>query len=404
MVGPLENLRIVELGHVIAGPLAASLLSDFGAKVVKVETPGRPDMMRDLGPTAIDGVGVWWKTLARNKQILGLDWKREEGLKVLRKLVERSDVLVENFRPGVLERAGIGPEVLHGWNPDLVILRVSGYGQDGPMRDTPAFGRAAEAMSGLAHLTGFADGSPMHPGFPAADSTTGLMGALGLMIALYARERGVVRGQVVDLAVFEALLRLIDYHVPAATGAGIAPIRNGLRQPMDFAPGGMFRTRDGIWVTVSAGSAETARRLLRAVGGDSLADDPRFASLHSMSQHMTEVFDTLNAYITARDFSEVQVEFERHDAVAAPVLSVEQIIDHPQICHRGDIASVEGDPTHVVGPVPHFSITPGVLRWLGRPRGADTAAVLEALGYDDVQIADLARTGCIETALEEERT
>ena len=222
MVGPLENLRIVELGHVIAGPLAASLLSDFGAKVVKVETPGRPDMMRDLGPTAIDGVGVWWKTLARNKQILGLDWKSEEGLKVLRKLVERSDVLVENFRPGVLERAGIGPEVLHGWNPDLVILRVSGYGQDGPMRDTPAFGRAAEAMSGLAHLTGFADGSPMHPGFPAADSTTGLMGALGLMIALYARERGVVRGQVVDLAVFEALLRLIDYHVPAVTGAGIA--------------------------------------------------------------------------------------------------------------------------------------------------------------------------------------
>ncbi len=164
MSGPLHNLRIIELGHVIAGPLSAALLSDFGADVIKVEAPNRTDMMRDLGPKAKDGVGVWWKTLGRNKQTLGLDWKSDEGRGILRKLVEGADVLVENFRPGVLERAAIGPEILHGWNPDLVILRVSGYGQDGPMRDVPAFGRAAEAMSGLAHLTGFTDGPPMHPG------------------------------------------------------------------------------------------------------------------------------------------------------------------------------------------------------------------------------------------------
>lgn len=189
MAGPLHNLRIIELGHVIVSPLSAALLSDFGADVIKVEAPNRTDMMRDLGPKAKDGVGVWWKTLGRNKQTLGLDWKSDEGRGILRKLVEGADVLVENFRPGVLERAAIGPEILHGWNPDLVILRVSGYGQDGPMRDVPAFGRAAEAMSGLAHLTGFTDGPPMHPGFPAADSTTGLMGALGIMIALLAREQ-----------------------------------------------------------------------------------------------------------------------------------------------------------------------------------------------------------------------
>ena len=145
MAMPLGDIRIIELGHVIAGPLAAALLSDFGAEVIKIEAPGRGDMMRELGPKAQDGVGVWWKTLARNKRILALDWKSDRGREVLEKLVERADVLVENFRPGVLERAGIGPEVLHQWNPDLVILRVSGYGQDGPMRKTPAFGRAGFA-------------------------------------------------------------------------------------------------------------------------------------------------------------------------------------------------------------------------------------------------------------------
>ncbi|WP_282127731.1 CaiB/BaiF CoA transferase family protein [Roseobacter litoralis] len=395
MTGPLDHLKIIELGHVIAGPLSAALLSDFGADVIKIEAPNRTDMMRDLGPKAEDGVGVWWKTLGRNKKTLGLDWKSDEGRDILRKLVEGADVLVENFRPGVLERAGIGPDILHGWNQELIILRVSGYGQDGPMRDVPAFGRAAEAMSGLAHLTGFPDGPPMHPGFPAADSTTGLMGALGIMIALLAREKGTARGQVVDLAVFEALLRLMDYPVPALTGANHSPRRNGLRQPMDFAPGGMFRTSDGVWLTVSAGSAETAQRLLRAVGGDTLADDPRFATLAEMSQHMSMVFDAINDFVTQHTLVEVEAEFARHDAVASKVLSVEEIATNEQIRHRGDIVSVEGEPTQVVGPIPHLSATPGALRWLGRPPGADTRAILRDIGLDDDQIAALSVAGLV---------
>lgn len=395
MTSPLHQLKIIELGHVIAGPLSTSLLSDFGADVIKIEAPNRPDMMRDLGPKAGDGVGVWWKTLGRNKKNLSLDWKSGQGRDILRRLVESADVLVENFRPGVLERAGVGPETLHEWNPDLVILRVSGYGQDGPMRDVPAFGRAAEAMSGLAHLTGFADGPPMHPGFPAADSTTGLMGALGIMIALFAREKGIARGQVVDLAVFEALLRLMDYPVPALTGANLSPRRNGLRQPMDFAPGGMFRTSDGVWVTVSAGSAETAQRLLRAVGGDALADDPRFATLGEMSQHMAVVFDAINDFVTQHTLAEVEAEFARHDAVASPVLSVEEIMTNEQIRHRGDIVSVEGEQTQVIGPIPHLSATPGELRWLGRPPGADSRSILRNLGYDDDRITALCEAGFV---------
>jgi len=395
MSGPLHHLKIIELGHVIAGPLSAALLSDFGADVIKIESPNRTDMMRDLGPKAEDGVGVWWKTLGRNKQTLSLNWKSDEGRDILRKLVEGADVLVENFRPGVLERGGVGPDTLHEWNPDLIILRVSGYGQEGPMRDVPAFGRAAEAMSGLAHLTGFADGPPMHPGFPAADSTTGLMGALGIMIALFAREKGTARGQVVDLAVFEALLRLMDYPVPALTGANHSPRRNGLRQPMDFAPGGMFRTSDGVWLTVSAGSAETAQRLLRAVGGDTLANDPRFATLDEMSQHMAVVFDAINDFVTQHTLTEVEAEFALHDAVASRVLSVEDITTNEQIRHRGDIVSVEGEKTKVVGPVPHLSATPGALRWLGRPPGADTRSILRDLGFDDERITALCEAGLV---------
>jgi len=403
MVMPLGNVRVIELGHVIAGPMAATLLSDFGAEVIKIEAPGKPDMMRDLGPKAQDGVGVWWKTLARNKRILSLDWKSEAGREVLAKLVKTADVLVENFRPGVLERANIGPETMYEWNPDLVILRVSGYGQDGPMRDTPAFGRAAEAMSGLAHLTGYPDGPPMHPGFPAADSSTGLMGALGVMLALFAREKGVARGQIVDLAVFESLLRLIDYHIPALTGAGVSPNRNGLRQPMDFAPGGTFRTRDGTWLTVSAGGAETARRLLRAVGGDGLADNPSFSTMAGIAAQMPEIFERVRNFVNARDFAEVQAEFARHDAVAAPVLDIADIVAHPQINWRDDIVSIDGDETKVVGPIPHLSGTPGSVRWLGRALGADTESVLKEAGYSAAAIEQLAMHGIVSVGLGQEK-
>lgn len=400
MTGPLHHLKVIELGHVIAGPLSTALLSDFGADVIKVEAPNRTDMLRDLGPKAEDGVGVWWKTLGRNKKTLSLDWKSDDGRDILRRLVEGADVLVENFRPGVLERAGVGPETLHEWNPDLVILRISGYGQEGPMRDVPAFGRAAEAMSGLAHLTGFADGPPMHPGFPAADSTTGLMGAMGIMLALFARETGSARGQVIDLAVFEALFRLMDYPVPALTGANHSARRNGLRQPMDYAPGGMFRTSDGVWLTVSAGSAETAQRLLRAVGGDTLADDPRFATLDEMSRHMAVVFDAINDFVTQRTLAEVEAEFARHDAIASRVLSVEEITTNEQIRYRGDIVSVEGEQTQVIGPIPHLSATPGELRWLGRKPGADTRSILRDLGIEDERIAALCEAGHVSLAEE----
>ncbi|AKO98941.1 CoA transferase [Primorskyibacter flagellatus] len=394
--GPLSDVRVIELGHVIAAPMCGALLSDFGADVVKIERPGMGDMLRVLSARTSDGVGAWWKTLARNKRLMALDWKSEDGRAVLRRLVENAHVLIENFRPGVLERAGLAPEVLHEWNPDLVIVRISGYGQTGPRASWPGFGRAGEAMSGLAHITGFADNAPMHPGFPAADSTTGLMAAYGTMMALHAVRNGSARGQVVDLAIFEPLLRLIDYHVPTRTGAGISVDRNGLQAPNSYAPAGVFRARDGKWITVSAGSAATGRRLLEAAVGKKWAEQPQFQSLDGFAKHMDEIVDRLGAFVAQHDAQKVIDIFSAHDAVAAMVYDVDDILADPQIAARGDIVGVEGDDTKVVGPVPKLDKTPGRLRWLGRSElGADTRAILQELAYDTGQIDTLIEQGTV---------
>lgn len=394
--GPLSDVRVIELGHVIAAPMCGALLSDFGADVVKIERPGQGDMLRVLSARASDGVGAWWKTLARNKRLMALDWKSEDGRAILRRLVENAHVLIENFRPGVLERAGLAPGVLHEWNPDLVIVRISGYGQTGPRASWPGFGRAGEAMSGLAHITGFADNAPMHPGFPAADSTTGLMAAYGTMMALHAVRNGSARGQVVDLAIFEPLLRLIDYHVPTRTGAGLSVDRNGLQAPNSYAPAGVFRARDGKWITVSAGSAATGRRLLEAAGGKTWAEQPQFQSLDGFAAHMDEIVDRLGAFVAQHDAQEAIDIFGAHDAVAAMVYDVDDILADPQIAARGDIVGVEGDDTKVVGPVPKLDKTPGRLRWLGRSElGADTRAILQELAYDTGQIDTLIEQGTV---------
>jgi len=394
--GPLSDVRVIEMGHVIAAPMCGALLSDFGADVIKIERPGEGDMLRVLSVRAKDGVGVWWKTLARNKRLLALDWKSDEGHKVLRRLVENAHVLIENFRPGVLERAGLAPEVLHEWNPDLVIVRISGYGQTGPRASWPGFGRAGEAMSGLAHMTGFADDAPMHPGFPAADSTTGLMAAYGAMMALHAVRNGSARGQVVDLAIFEPLLRLIDYHVPTRTGAGLRVDRNGLQAPNSYAPAGVFRAKDGKWVTISAGSAATGRRLLEAAGGAEWAAEPQFLTLDGFAEHMDDIVKQLGAFVAQLGAQEAIDIFREHDAVAAMVYDVDDILADPQIAARGDIVGVEGDDTKVVGPVPKLDKTPGRLRWLGRSElGADSRTVLEELGYDSGQIDGLVEIGTV---------
>ena len=396
--GPLSGYRVLDLGHVLAGPFAATLLGDFGAEVIKVERPGEGDPARSLGPQTESGP-VWWKSLARNKCSLALDWTEPLGKKALERLVANSHVLVESFRPGVIERHGLGPETLLGWNPDLVILRVSGYGQSGPYSPRPGFGKAAEALSGVVHLTGLRDGAPMHAGFALADMSSGLMGAYGVVMALLAIARGKAKGQVIDLPIYETPMRLLDYHIPVRTGSNYVPQRNGNQQTLSLGLSGIFQSKDGRWITYTAATMTIIRRVLKLIGGERLLHDPRFRTLAGASEHDTEINRHVAAWMKERSAEEVIKMFGESQAVAAVVFDAEDILKDPHIAARGNIVSVEGESVKVVGVVPSLSATPGSVRWLGPAKvGQDSAYVLKVVaGLDEREIAALRASGATST-------
>jgi crotonobetainyl-CoA:carnitine CoA-transferase CaiB-like acyl-CoA transferase len=392
--GVLEGIRVLDFGHALAGPFAATLLADFGADVLKVERPGTGDAMRDLGPEGPSG-RAWWKSMGRGKRCLALDWKHPKSRPVIQKLVRVSHVLVESFRPGVLEKNGLGPETLHSWNPSLIILRVSGYGQSGPYSARPGFGKAAEALSGLCDLTGFPDGPPMHPGFPMGDMTTGLMGAYGVMLALYAIQKGGL-GQIIDMGIYEAPMRLIDYHVPVRTGTTGRPRRNGNRQPMSFSPSGIYRTKDGKWITYSAATHSIARRVLTLIGAPELAALP---SLTDISRFDDEIDRRMQAWVALRSTQEVMDQFSAAEAVAEMIYDVDDILADPHVQARQNIVEVDGDPCKVINVVPRLSTTPGRVRWLGRDIGQDTVTILSELaGLAESEIAELVDSGSVYAA------
>jgi crotonobetainyl-CoA:carnitine CoA-transferase CaiB-like acyl-CoA transferase len=390
-------LRVVDLGHDYSAPFAATLFADFGADVIKVEKPGKGDVMRDVGPDSPTGPVVW-KSAARNKRLLGLDWKNQDSRPVLERLIKWADVLVESYRPGVLERNNLAPATLLELNPSLIILRISGYGQTGPYHARPGFGKVGEAFSGVCDLTGSPHGPPTHAGFPMADMTSGLMGAFGILVALHARERGAAKGQVIDLGLYETPLRLIDFHIPVRTAVGLSPRRNGNRHPLSMAMSGMYQSADGKWITYSAGSVDVAKRVLRMIGGDSLAEDPRFTDLRSICRHDDEIDRLMTAWFAARSASEALEAFGKADAVAAPIYDVEDILADPQVAARENVASVPDEPCKLVNVVPSLSATPGRLRWIGGELGEHTTEILRSLRFTDGEIRDLLAGGAVSAA------
>jgi crotonobetainyl-CoA:carnitine CoA-transferase CaiB-like acyl-CoA transferase len=304
-------------------------------------------------------------------------------------------VLVESYRPGVLEKNNLGPEKLFALNPELVVLRVSGYGQTGPYNDRPGFGKVGEAFSGFCDLTGPRDGPPTHAGFPMADMTTGLMGAFGIMIALHALREGLAKGQVIDLALYETPLRLIDFHVPVRTGAGLIPKRNGNRHPLSMAMSGMYKSADEKWITYSAGSFTVAKRVLRMIGGDALADDPRFTDLRSICRHDDEINHRMTTWFSARTAAEALKSFKDADAVAECVYEIDDILSDPHVAARANIANFSGEDCRVVNVVPKLSVTPGQLRWLGRDIGHDSVQILRSLQFSENEIAELLDSGAV---------
>jgi crotonobetainyl-CoA:carnitine CoA-transferase CaiB-like acyl-CoA transferase len=392
---PLEGIRVVEAATLFAAPLASMLLGDFGADVVKIEHPQRPDPARGHGASK-DGVGLWFKTLSRNKRLITLSLSAPAGRDVFLGLVERSDVLIENFRPGTLERWRLGPEELHDVNPGLVIARVSGFGQTGPYASRPGFGTLAEAMSGFAAMNGEPDDPPLLPPLALADGVTAFATALSVLAALRARE-STGRGQVVDISLVEPLMLLLGPQLAQADLLGSVQPRTGNRSSHN-APRNLYRTADGRWVAVSASATSIAERVLRLVGRADLAEQEWFATGSARAAHVDEIDAAVASWIAARTRDEVVAAFEQAEAAVGPVYDALELLDDPQLAAIGAIAAVPDDDLGRVlmsNVIARMSETPGEIRWAGRAHGADTAEVLAELGIDEDGLAALRADGAV---------
>jgi len=377
-----------------AGPLAATMLGDFGAEVIKVEHP-KGDPVRYHGASK-DGVGLWGKVVGRNKRGITLYLGSPEGQEVFRRLVENADVVVENFRPGTLERWGLGYEELSRINPGLVLVRVTGFGQFGPYSGRPGFGTLAEAMSGFAAITGEPDGPPTLPPFGLADGISALAAAFATMTALRARET-TGRGQVVDLAIIEPILTLLGPQPTVYDALGQIQPRTGNRSANN-APRNTYRTRDGRWVAVSTSAQSIAERVMHLVGRPEFVDEPWFASGAERAQHADELDEAVGSWIAERDRDEVVRAFEEAHAAVAPIYDVRDVLADPQFNALGSLVRV---PDPELGSVLmqnvlfRLSETPGEIRSAGPSIGQHTAEVLGELGIGPDEVAELRRKGAV---------
>lgn len=393
--GPLEDLKVLDIATLFAGPGAATILADFGADVLKIEHPTRPDGARTHGRSK-DGKGLWWLMLARNKRTATLDLSKPAGREIFLELVRDADVVVENFRPGTLEKWGLDYETLADVNPRVVLVRVTGFGQTGPMARRPAYGTLAEAMSGFAYSTGQPDGPPTLPPLALADNIAGLATAIAILTALHARTR-TGRGQVVDLAIIEPILAMLGPQLLAYDQLGHVTERSGNRSENN-APRNTYLTSDGHWVAISSSSTSIAERVMRLVGRPDLVEQPWFGSGAERARHADEIDGAVAAWIAQRPMAEVIDEFERAEAAIAPVYDMSQVAADEQLNAIGAIATVD-DPdlgaVRMQNVLFRMSETPGRIRYTGKPHGADTDAVLAELGYGPDAIAELRDGGVV---------
>ncbi|AGS68953.1 CaiB/BaiF CoA transferase family protein [Streptomyces collinus] len=392
---PLSALRVLDLATLFAGPMAATLLGDYGAEVIKVEHPRRPDPSRGHGP-ARDGIGLWWKVLGRNKRAVTLDLSRPGGRATLLRLAATADVLIENFRPGTLEKWDLGWAELSAANPRLVLTRVTAFGQFGPYAHRPGFGTLAEAMSGFAALTGEPDAPPTLPPFGLADSVAGLATAYAVMTALAARER-TGAGQVVDMAIIEPILAVLGPHATWYDQLGHVQERTGNRSANN-APRNTYRTADGHWVAVSTSAQSVAERVMRLVGRPELIDEPWFATGVDRAAHADVLDEAVGSWIAGRTRDEVLAAFEKAEAAVAPVQDVRDVMTDPQYRALDTITTVDDPelgPLRMQNVLFRLSSTPGAIRWAGRPHGADTDAVLTELGLTPAELRALREEGAL---------
>jgi len=396
--GPLQGIRVVEFGQLLAGPYVGTLLGDFGADVIKVEPPPAGDAMRDWGRLRHNDHSLWWAILARNKRSVTLNLRSEAGQGIARQLVENVDVVLENFRPGTMERWGLGPEQVHAVNPRAVYARVTGYGQTGRYRDRPGFAAAGEAIAGLRYINGYPGQAPPRYGISLGDTLAAQSAFQGIVLALYARDVHGAAGQVVDASITDACFAMTESSVLEYEKADFVREPTGPRLPR-VAPSNVYRSKDGKWVVIAANHDTLWRRLAQLLGRPELADDPRFDTHHARGQHedlLDEIIGEWAANYTAAELDEIV-----NDAgvVCAPVYTAADVYADPYFRERGLLIECDDDVHGRItapGVVPRLTGTPGTVRrsarWTG---GADTESVLTGLGLDAATLEVLRREGVV---------
>lgn len=400
MAGPLTGIKVLELGTLIAAPFASRLLAEFGAEVVKVEDPKTGDPIRTWRHLH-DGTSLWWYVQARNKKSIALNLKDPRAQQIARRLALEADVVIENYRPGVLEKWSLGYEQLRAANPATVMVRISGYGQTGPMRDRPGFGAIAESMGGIRYVTGYPDRPPVRIGISIGDSVAALHAVIGAMMALRHRDatggRGRGEGQLVDVALYEAVFNLMESTLPEYDVFGAVRGRTGGSLP-GIVPSNTYECADGAAIVVAGNGDAIFRRLMTAIGRDDLANDPSLERNDGRVRRVAEIDDAIQAWCGQRSIDDALALLSAADVPVSRIYSVADMVRDPQFLARGMVEHAtlpDGTPMKVPAVVPKLSATPGETRWLGPRLGEHTDEVLRGLGLDAAAIRSLREEGVI---------
>jgi formyl-CoA transferase len=393
---PLQGVKVIELGTLIAGPFCARLLAEFGAEVIKIEPPGGGDPLRKWRKLH-DGTSLWWYAQARNKKSVTLDLKHPEAQEIVRKLARDADIVIENFRPGAMEKWGLGWNELSSINPRLIMIRLSGFGQTGPYRDRPGFGAIAESMGGLRYVTGHPDRAPVRVGVSIGDSIAALHGVIGALMALHHRNVNGGRGQYVDVALYEAVFNLMESVLPEYDMFGFVRERSGASLP-GIVPSNTYVTRDGKYVVIGANADSIFKRMMNAIGRPDLAGDASLAHNDGRVARTEEIEKVIGDWVAAHDLDHVLGVLEKADVPSGKIYDIADIVRDPHYAAREMIRShrlKDGTTLKLPGIVPKLSDTPGETKWIGPALGEHTAEVLAALGYGDEQQRELKKRGVI---------
>jgi formyl-CoA transferase len=386
---PLKGVKVLELGSLIAGPFCGKTLADFGAEVIKVEPPGQGDPLRRWRKMR-NGVSLWWHVQSRNKKSITVDLRQPEGQDIVRRLARECQVVIENFRPGALEKWQIGWEELSRENPQLVLVRISGYGQTGPYRERPGFAAIGEAMGGLRHITGFPDRPPVRPNLSIGDSLASLHGVIGALLALYHIKNG-GKGQVIDVALYESVFNVTESLLPEYDALGEVRQRSGSTLP-GIAPSNLYPCSDGSYVLIAGNADSLYRRLMSAIGRADLRDDPLLARNDGRAAQMARIDDAIAAWTSARTQSQVLKAMEDAEVPAGRIYTAVDIAADPHYAARGMIQQVlagDGEPLKVPGIIPRLSATPGAIRAAAPTLGQHTDEVLQGLGFSAEEVSRL---------------